>query len=90
MLYNAERDRSVFVVFVFLLATALLAPLPQLSRLAAASRPAHPTFAQLDRNTDGYLDERELAAVPGLAEALERLDRNGDGRLDRAEFARAF
>ena len=91
LLYDPQRDRSVFVVLLFIAGTALLAPLPALTSIAVATKvSAHPTFAQLDRNLDGYVDAAEAAALPALAEALPRLDRNGDGKLDKVEFAHFF
>jgi hypothetical protein len=88
LLYDPRRDRSVFAVLLLIAATALLAPLPALTNIAFASKTAsRPTFAQLDRNLDGYIDAAEAAALPALADALPRLDRNGDGKLDKVEFA---
>jgi hypothetical protein len=91
MFYDPQRDRSVFAVMVLIAGTALLAPLPALTHIAVASKTSwHPSFAQLDRNFDGYVDATEAAALPALAEALPRLDRNGDGKLDKIEFAHFF
>ena len=88
VLYNPQRDRSVFVLLLFIAGTALLAPLPALTNIATATKAsASPTFQQLDRNFDGYVDAAEAAALPALAAALPRLDRNEDGKLDKIEFA---
>ncbi|HJZ53353.1 MAG TPA: hypothetical protein VKE74_00250, partial [Gemmataceae bacterium] len=44
-------------------------------------------FELLDRDGDGRLSPRELAAAPGL---LAALDRDGDGKLSRAELPRGL
>lgn len=48
------------------------------------------SFAALDDNGDGYLDEAELRKVLGNSEEVKRLlsvaDKNGDGRIDYKEF----
>src|SRR5207248_1800740 len=44
-------------------------------------------FELLDRDGDGRLSPRELAAAPAL---LARLDRDGDGKLDRSELPRGY
>ena len=49
-------------------------------------------FTELDRNHDGFLDERELEAIVPIMNArsgrelLLKLDRNSDNRLSRSEF----
>lgn len=48
-----------------------------------------PTFEELDRNHDGYIDSAEPAALPGLIGTFDTADRDKDDRLNRAEFDRA-
>jgi hypothetical protein len=51
-------------------------------------------FAQLDRNSDGYIDKDDLSSrLAGRRKAQERLtqlvaqlDKDGDGRVSKAEF----
>ena len=49
-----------------------------------------PSFAQVDRNKDGFVDKSEAGVVPGMSANFERADRNRDGRLDEAEFAKGL
>jgi len=48
------------------------------------------SFAALDENHDGYLDEKELRKVLGNSEDVQKLislaDKDGDGRIDYKEF----
>lgn len=46
------------------------------------TRPS-PLQTALDANSDGLIDEKEMA---GASEALKKLDRNGDGKLTQDEF----
>ena len=71
-----------------MLSVALLAAMPLATLSAARQSAATPVFDLVDRNRDGFVDRREAAAVPGLAERFERMDANRDGKLDRVEFAR--
>lgn len=43
-------------------------------------------FLSLDRDQDGYLDNRELQLRPELAQAVRAVDRNHDLRIDHSEF----
>ena len=75
-----RRERTVFLLVVTVLLLALLAALP----LATVRAAAAPTFAQMDRNADGFLDREELRR----ARELTRLDADADGRVSQVEFAR--
>jgi hypothetical protein len=44
---------------------------------------SYPTFEQMDRNRDGFIDQAEANALPGLAATFE-------GRIDKVRFARAL
>jgi hypothetical protein len=44
---------------------------------------AYPTFEQMDRNRDGFIDQAEATALPGLAATFQ-------GRIDKVRFARAL
>jgi hypothetical protein len=90
MLSNPRRDHHAFVLFFFVLAAMLLAPLPTLSRVAIASKQQTPFFEQVDRNRDGVIDAAEAAQWPVVAQAMARADRNGDGRIDKVEYGKAF
>lgn len=87
---KAGRDHHVIVLFIFVLAAMLLAPLPALSRLAMASQDRAPAFELADRNADGYIDILEAKRFPALRTSFGRADFNGDQRIDKVEFARAF
>lgn len=45
--------------------------------------PRNPVIAVLDANSDGVIDESEIA---NAAAALKKLDKNGDGKLTRDEI----
>jgi hypothetical protein len=50
----------------------------------------NPSFEQVDRNKDGFVDKSEAGVVPGLSANFERADRSKDGKLDQAEFAKGL
>jgi len=54
------------------------------------AKPAEPrpAFAELDRNGDGSIDEREATAYHTLANDFEYADKNRDLRISRREFDR--
>ena len=87
---NSRREHHVYVLFVFVLAAMLLAPLPALSRLATAAQDRVPTFERADLNADGYIDILEAKRFPALRAGFGRADFNGDQRIDKVEYARAF
>ncbi len=43
-------------------------------------------FAELDANQDGFLENAEFIATPGLAACLPTIDSDGDGKLSRGEL----
>jgi Ca2+-binding EF-hand superfamily protein len=53
-------------------------------------RPDLPSFEQVDRNKDGFIDKSESGVVPGLSANFEKADTNKDGKLDKVEFAKAL
>jgi hypothetical protein len=64
---------------------------PQAAQSAATGSSAeHPSFEQVDRNKDGFVDKSEAGVVPGLSANFERADRSKDGKLDPAEFAKGL
>lgn len=65
-------------------------PTPAPSAAAGASQNDQPSFAQIDRNKDGFIDKSEAGVVPGMSANFERADRNRDGKLDDAEFAKGL
>jgi hypothetical protein len=79
---------ALFFLYCALLFVALLAAMPLATLSAGAQTAATPVFELVDGNKDGFVDRREAAAVPGLAERFEEMDANRDGKLDRVEFAR--
>lgn len=92
-----RQQRSTFLFFMGAVYVSLMAALPlataqlSLARYAmSASGGGQPTFEQLDRNRDGYVDRREAAALPGLEAVFEDADRRADGRLDKVEYAKAL
>jgi hypothetical protein len=44
-------------------------------------------MALYDKSGDGFIDEAELVAAPGLKAALKNLDRDGDGKVSKQEVA---
>jgi len=87
---NPRRDHHAFVLFLFVLAALLLAPLPTLSRVLIAAKQQTPFFEQVDRNRDSTIDAQEAAAWPVVTQGFARADRNGDGKIDKVEFGKAF
>jgi hypothetical protein len=93
-----RRARTEFLVFLGGTYMSLMCALPIVAASLAnmQSARAHsaaaqlPTFEQLDRNRDGYVDRREGLAFPGLDTVFTHADRRSDGRLDKVEFARAL
>ena len=92
-----RQQRSTFLLFMGAVYVSLMAALPLVTaRLSIAhyamSAPngGQPTFEQLDRNRDGYVDRREAARLPGLAAVFDAADRRADGRLDKVEYAKAL
>jgi len=90
LLSNSRRDHHSFILFVFVLAAMLLAPLPALSRFAMAAKDQVPTFDRADLNSDGYIDILEAKHFPVIRKSFGRADFNGDNRVDKVEFAKAF
>ena len=80
-----KRRRDLFVRSALALT---LTALPAWSTPSVVDNPT-PTFEELDKNHDGYIDSSEAAALPGLIGTLDTADRDNDGRLDRAEFDQA-
>jgi Ca2+-binding EF-hand superfamily protein len=93
-----REQRTQFLLFLGALYLSLMAALPLMSasmsqmRSAAQARyaAAEPTFEELDRNHDGYVDRREAEWLPGLAAIFAAADRRADGRLDKVEYAKAL
>lgn len=89
-----REQRSAFLLFLMLAPVYLIAAYPvvagSLTGHGLAASGLVPSFAQLDRNHDGYVDSSEAAAYSAHADAFSRADRSGDGRLSPAEFAAAL
>ena len=92
-----RQQRTTFLLFLGAVYVSLMAALPivtasmaQARYASAAPVVAQPTFEQLDRNGDGYVDQQEAAALPGLLAIFNDADRRADGRLDKVEYAKAL
>jgi hypothetical protein len=91
-----RQQRSSFLLFMGAVYVSLMAALPvlttQLTARGYASVPngGQPTFEQLDRNHDGYVDRREAAALPALGAVFAAADRHLRGRLDKVDYAKAL
>ena len=93
-----RQQRTHFLLFLGALYIALMAALPlmtaSMSQMRYAAQASYsttpPTFEQLDRNHDGYVDRREADWLPGLATIFDAADRRADGRLDKVEYAKAL
>jgi hypothetical protein len=92
---NRRSGRTLFLTFLCAVYIALLAAVPAMHSSGPAARPsasrdAPPSFHELDRNGDGFLDSREAAAFPGLKSLLERAGMPAHGKIDQVRFARAL
>lgn len=91
-----RAERSAFLLFLGAVCVSLTTALPLVtasiptSRIVPAQQASLPTFEQLDRNHDGFIDRAESAALPALWSIFEQADRRHDGRLDKVEFAKAL
>lgn len=90
-----RHQRNAFLEFLGAMFVAIMAALPIVVAGLSGGRITAPealrglSFAELDRNHDGFVDSSETAGLEALASTFARADRNGDGRLDRHEFAQA-
>jgi hypothetical protein len=50
------------------------------------TRPEDPTFAELDKDSNGYISKTEVAADPALARDFDKFDLNHDGKMSRSEY----
>ena len=57
--------------------------------ISNATRSEDPTFAELDKNNNGYISKAEAAADPALAKDFDKFDLNHDRKLSRAEYRAA-
>src|SRR5947207_15856865 len=93
-----RQERTHFLLFLGAAYLSLMCALPivmaslamHYPRQASALAEQQPTFEQLDRNSDGYVDRGEALALPALDLVFNDADRRSDGRLDKVEFARAL
>lgn len=92
-----RQQRSTFLLFLGAIYVSLMAALPVVSAQLSGGRYAmsatngvQPTFEQLDRNRDGYIDRREAATLPGLKAVFDAADRHLRGRLDKVDYAKAL
>jgi hypothetical protein len=59
------------------------------TNISKAMRSEGSTFAELDKDKDGYISKAEAAADPALAGDFDKFDLNNDGKLNRAEYLAA-
>lgn len=91
-----RQERTHFLLFLGAAYVSLMCALPIVTTSLALQRPRsapamqQPTFEQLDRNRDGYVDRAEALALPPLDVIFNEADRRSDGRLDKVEFGRAL
>jgi hypothetical protein len=90
-----RSGRTIFLLYLCAVYIAVLAGMPVVHGLTQ-TRPtttplaAYPTFEQMDRNRDGFIDEAEARALPGLSAATQGTGVRPDAKLDKVRFARAL
>ncbi len=67
-------------------ATALIASIAMAASVAVAQ---NPSFEELDRDEDGYINGSEAMALPCLARVFRQIDKADDRGLDRSEYEAA-
>jgi hypothetical protein len=92
-----RQQRTTFLLYLGTVYVALMCALPIITATIPTVRyakpepiGAQPTFENLDRNRDGYVDRAEATALPGLNRVLDTVSRRADGRVDKVEYARAL
>jgi len=93
-----RHERTQFLLFLGAAYVSLMCALPIVTSSLALQKRSHgtpvanqqPSFEQLDRDRDGYVDRAEALALPALDIVFNEADRRSDGRLDKVEFARAL
>ena len=92
-----RQQRSTFLLFMGAVYVSLMAALPVVTTRLSVARYAmsapnggQPTFEQLDRNRDGYVDRGEAVALPGLDAVFDAADRHARGKLDKVDYAKAL
>jgi hypothetical protein len=61
--------------------------LPPVSPQSIAANSPQKAMEMYDANKDGFLDDKELEKVPGLAAAKQQLDTDHDGKISADEIA---
>jgi len=79
--------RGILIASLFTLAIGCSSgPKPVRPPKVNAGEAAKAAMQDFDANSDGSLDEQELAASPGLLDGLSTYDKNNDGAIDAAEI----
>jgi hypothetical protein len=80
--------KGVVIGFAFSALTAAGVVAAQQSEQQPGGAAGQPSFSELDKDGNGYLDENEVQAVPGIQ--MDSADTDGDKQLSQTEFESAM
>lgn len=86
---NQTSKKKVMLAATALMLTCNIA-LAEGTQPATPQTGSTPTFSQLDKNKDGYVDSKEATVSPELTKIFKQADTNKNSKLNPGEFKTAF